>query len=180
MRGPLRVRERSSRTLDQRLALRFPRLAAASARLIAGLPPRSRVRRAALWRAVRLGIEAYNRRDLDAVVIGWNPEFEYRPARNVVEGGLAEPSYRGTESYRRYVAATAEAWGADVHIDPLELIDLGDRFVMLADVPMRAQASGVPLTEAFALVWRVEGRRVARVEEYFGHAEALEAVGLQR
>ena len=30
VRKPLRVRERSSRTLDQRLSLRFPRLAAAS------------------------------------------------------------------------------------------------------------------------------------------------------
>ena len=147
--------------------------------MIAGLPPRSRVRQAALWRSARLGVEAYNRRDLDAVVAGWDPEFEYRPASNVVEGGLAEPCYRGVESYRKYVAGTSEAWGADIEVVPLELIDLGDRIVMLADTPMRAQASGVALTEAFALVWTLEDGRVIRAQEYFDHAEALRAVGLQ-
>ena len=68
VRKPLRARERSSRTLDQRLLLRFPRLAAASFRLIGKLPPRSRVRQAALWRAIQLAVEAYNRRDLDVVI----------------------------------------------------------------------------------------------------------------
>ena len=58
VRKALRVRERSSRTLDQRLGLRFPRLGAASGRLtgrlIGRLSPRSRLRQAALWRGVRL------------------------------------------------------------------------------------------------------------------------------
>jgi hypothetical protein len=67
VRKPLRVRERSSRTLDQRLSLRFPRLAAANSRLIAKLPPTSRLRQAALSRAARLGLEAYNRRDLPRI-----------------------------------------------------------------------------------------------------------------
>ena len=43
VRQPLRVGERSRRTLDERLSLRFPRLVAASSRLIAKLPPRSRL-----------------------------------------------------------------------------------------------------------------------------------------
>ena len=72
VRKPLRVRERSRRTLDQRLSLRFPGLAAAFLRRILKLPPSSRLRQATLWRGVRLGLEAYNRRDLDAVVIGWD------------------------------------------------------------------------------------------------------------
>jgi hypothetical protein len=76
VRKPLSARERSSRTLDQRLFLRFPRLAAATFRLIIKLPPGSRLRQAALWRAARLGVEAYNRRDLDAVAIGCHPDFE--------------------------------------------------------------------------------------------------------
>jgi ketosteroid isomerase-like protein len=45
-------------------------------------------------------------------------------------------------------------------------------------VPMRAQASGIELTEAFALVSTFEDGRVIRVEEYYDYAEALEAVGL--
>jgi len=48
VRLPVRVRERSGRTLDQRLALRFPAIAGVSARLIGKLPPSSRLRRAFL------------------------------------------------------------------------------------------------------------------------------------
>src|SRR5213592_436900 len=105
VRKPLRVRERSRRTVDQRLSLRFPRLAAANSRLIAKLPPTSRLRQAALWRAARLALEAYNRRDLDAVGINYDPEFEYHPARHWVEAGFLEPRYRGLEGQKRYVAS---------------------------------------------------------------------------
>jgi ketosteroid isomerase-like protein len=178
VRKPLRVRERSRRTLDQRLYLRFPRLAAANARLIGKLPPGSRLRQAAVWRAARLGLEAYNRRDLDAVVIGWHPEVEWHPDRNWVEAGLMEPCYRGLDGYRRYVAGTAEVFGVEVHVKPLELIDLGEQTVLLAEAPMRAQVSGVPLTEAWALVSTLKDGRVIRQQEYFDHNEALEAVGL--
>ena len=178
VRKPLRVRERSSRTLDQRLAIRFPRLAAACFRLIAKLPPRSRVRQAAVWRSVRLAVEAYNRRDLDAVVTGYQPGLEYYPYREFVEAALAEPCYHGPSGYRSYISATYEVWGTDVRLEPTELIDLGDRFVLLADMPMRAQASGVPLAQTYAGVSTLKDGRVIRQRDFLDHAEALEAVGL--
>jgi ketosteroid isomerase-like protein len=178
VRKPLRVRERSRRTLDQRLFLRFPRLAAVNARLIGRLPPRSRLRQAVVWRTARLGLEAYNRRDMDAVGIGYHPEFEYHPARNWVESGLLESSYRGLEGHKRYVASTAEVFGAEVYVKPLELIDAGERAVVLAHAPMRAQASGIELTEEFALVSILKDGRLIRIEEYYDYAEALAAVGL--
>jgi ketosteroid isomerase-like protein len=59
-----------------------------------------------------------------------------------------------------------------------ELIDLGERFVVLADVSMRAQRSGVPLTEAYAVVTTLEDGRIVRHEAYFDHAQALEAAGV--
>jgi ketosteroid isomerase-like protein len=177
-RMPVQVRERSRRTLDQRLSVRFPALAAANSRLIAKLPIGSRLRKAALARAVRLASEAYNRRDLDAVVVGCHPDFEYYPGRDWIESGLVEPCYRGHEGYRKYVAATSEVWGGENYIKPVEVIDLGDRFVLLASVPMRAQGSGVALTEPFAYVATVEEGRVTRLQEYYDHGEALAAAGL--
>ncbi len=178
VRRPLRVRERSRRTLDQRLAIRFPALAAACFRLIGKLPPSSRVRQAALQRSVRLAVEAYNRRDLHAVVIGAQPDLEYYPYREFVEAGLAEPCYRGPSGYRTYIRNTYEVWGADVRLEPTELIDLGDRFVLLADMPMRAQASGVSLKQTYAGVSTLKEGRVIRQRDFLDHAEALEAVGL--
>jgi ketosteroid isomerase-like protein len=178
VRQPLHVRERSRRTLDQRLYLRFPRLGAASARRMAKLPPGSRIRQAALRRAARLALEAYNRRDMDALGIGYHPEFEYHPARHWVESGMLEPSYRGLEGHKRYVASTAEVFGSEVYVKPAELVDAGERFAVLANVPMRAQASGVELTEEFALVMTLKEGLLFRTQEYYDHAEALEAVGL--
>jgi hypothetical protein len=179
VRKPLEAREHSSRTLDQRLFIRFPRLAAASLRRVTKLPPGSRLRQAAVWRAARLAVEAYNRRDMDAVGIGYHPEFEYHPARNWVESGLLEQSYRGLEGHKRYVASTAEVFGAEVYLRPVELIDAGERFALLANVPMRAQASGIRLTEEFALVTTLKDGLVFRIHEYYDHGEALDAAGLR-
>jgi ketosteroid isomerase-like protein len=178
VRKPLRAREQSSRTLDQRLAISFPRLAAASTRLLSKLPPGSRVRQAVLWRVTRLSVEAYNRRDLDAVVAAYHPDLEYYPYREFVEAGLAEPCYHGPSGYQAYISATYDVWGTDVLLEPTELIDLGDRVVLLADMPMRAQASGVPLTQTYAGVSTLKHGRVIRQDDFLDHAEALEAVGL--
>ncbi len=179
VRKRLGVRRRSSRTLDERLYLRFPRLAAANALLIGRLPPGSRLRDAALRRAVQLGLEAYNRRDLEAAVIGWHPECEYHPGREWVEAGFVKSCYRGADAYREYVTTVDEVWGGENYLEPIELIDLGERVVTLADGSMRAQVSGVPLTEAFALVSTLKDGRPVRHQEYYDHAEALKAVGLE-
>jgi hypothetical protein len=178
VRKPLRVREQSSRTLDQRFLLRFPRMGGANLRLIDKLPPRSRLRQAAVRRGARLAVEAYNRRDLDANLIGFPPGLDYYPARELVEAGLVEPCYRGPEGYRQYVAAWTEVWGESDYLERVEVIDTGDRILLLATAPMRAQASGIPLTESYAMVSTFKDGRAVRINEYFNHAEALEAVGL--
>jgi ketosteroid isomerase-like protein len=178
VRQSVRVGERSRRTLDERFAVRFPRLAAAWARRIGKLPPSSRLRQSTWSRGLRLAAEAYNRRDLEAVVIGYHPEFEYRPARSWVEAGFFEPCYRGLEGYREYVAITAEVFGGEVYFKPVEVVDLGKRIVVLAKVPMRAQASGVQLTEAFAYVLTLKDGQVISLQEYYDHSEALAAAGL--
>jgi ketosteroid isomerase-like protein len=179
VRKPLRIREHSRRTLDQRLAVRFPGLSAASFRFVTRLPLGSRVRQAAVWRTVRLAVEAYNRRDLDAVVTGYRPDIEYYPYREFVEAGLAEPVYHGPAGYRRYIEATYEVWGTEVRLEPTELIDLGDRLLLLADMPMRAQASGVPLAQTYAGVSTLKDGRVIRNDDFLSHGEALASVGLQ-
>jgi ketosteroid isomerase-like protein len=174
VRRPLRVRAQSSRTLDERVAIRFPRLAAAAARQIGRLPPGSRVR----WRTVRLAMEAFNRRDLEAVAIGFHPDLEYYPYREFVEAAIAEPCYHGPSGYRAYVESTYEVWGANVRIEPTELIDLGDRLVVLADMPMRAQASGIPLAQTYATLATLKDGRVITQRDFLRHADALDAVGL--
>ena len=62
---------------------------------------------------------------------------------------------------------------------PFELIDLGERFVVMATVPMRAQTSGVSLTEEFAYVATVKDGMLVRIQEFYDHSAALKAAGLE-
>ena len=179
VRKPLTLREHSRRTLDQRLVLRFPWLSDALARLIGRLPPTSRFRHAVLWRTSRHGMEAFNRRDLDVAVSPGTAAFEFIPPREFVDAGFTEPCYRGPAGYRKFVSAWSDVFGADLRVEAAELIDLGDRIVMLADLPWRGQASGVPFTGQIATVSVLKHGRAIRVQTYFDHAEALEAVGLR-
>jgi len=176
VRKPLAVREQSSRSLDQRLVLRFPRLFDIYARWLGRLPPTSRVRQAVVWRGARLGMEAFNRRDVDVAATFGSPDFEFHPPREFVEAGFLEPCYRGPAGFRRYVSAWSDAVG--FRVEPVELIDLGDRLVLLAELPARGQTSGVPLSGQIATVSELKDGRAIRVQAYLDHTEALEAVGL--
>jgi ketosteroid isomerase-like protein len=129
-------------------------------------------------RGVEAALAAYNRRDLEAVAIGYAPDIEYHPYREFVEGALAEPIYHGPLGYRDYIEATYDVWGTEVRLEATELVDLGDRFVILADMPMRAQASGVALAEKYACVATLRHGRVIRQDDYLDQAEALRSVGL--
>lgn len=179
VRRPVRLREGKSRALEQRLLTRLPWLAALALRLVAKLPPSSRVRQALMWRGVRLSAEAFNRRDLNALAPTRYPDFEFHPPPEAVASGLFEPCYRGTAGYHRYVSELSDVWGTDIRIESLELIDLGDRLVLLFDAPLRARASGVPLTGKMASVVTLAKGRVIHQQDYTDHDQALEAVGLR-
>jgi ketosteroid isomerase-like protein len=179
VRKPLRVREGSSRTLDQSLGLRFPVLVGAYARLLGTLPHGSRLRQMLLARGARLTAEALNRRDVDAVVRGYRPDYEFHPPHEFVDAGFMPPCYRGPAGYHKFVSDWSDVWGAELRVEPLELIDLGTRIVILYNVPTRGQASGVRLTGKWATVSTLKHGRVVRDQVYLDHAEALDAVGLR-
>jgi ketosteroid isomerase-like protein len=179
VRNALRAREGSSRTLDQRLALRFPVLLRAYARLFGMLPPASRLRQALLARGARLTAEALNRRDVDAVVRGYRPDYEFHPPHEFVDSGFMPRCYHGPAGYHEFVSDWSDVWGTDLRVEPLEIIDLGPRVVILYNVPTRGQASGVPLTGKWATVSTLKRGRVIRDQVYLDHAEALAAVGLR-
>jgi ketosteroid isomerase-like protein len=122
-------------------------------------------------------MEAFNRRDVDAAVIPGTPDFEMYPPREFVDMGF-EPCYRGRAGFRKYMSAWSDVF-ADLRVEPVELIDLGDRIVLLAELPGRGQTSGVPFTGKIATVTVLKEGKAVRVQAYFDHAEALEAVGLR-
>ena len=85
---------------------------------------------------------------------------------------------RGREGDRRLMAGWSDV-GTHGQLEPTELIDLGDRLVLLSR--MSASSShlgGVPVTRSYASVLALKDGRAISVTEYIDHAEALEAVGL--
>lgn len=123
--------------------------------------------------------EAFNRRDLDAALTGTSRDVEFRPPREWVEVGFFAAGYRGRVGFREYVSTWSDVWGADLRMESVELIDIGDRLVLLGDLPTSGTASGVSFTGKFATVSELKDGMTIRVQMYSDHAEALEAAGLR-
>ena len=109
-----------------------------------------------MWRAAQNGMEAFNRRDIDAAAMPGSADFEMRPPQEFVEMGF-EPCYRGPAGLGQYMSAWEDVF-AELRVEPVELIDLGDRIVLLADLPGRGQSSGVPFTGQIATVSMLKER----------------------
>jgi hypothetical protein len=178
VRIPLSLRPSSGRTFDQRLLLRLPWLADMSLWLLDQLPPTSRLRQTVLRRAGRLGIEAFNRGDFDVARVGHHSDCEYLPPREMIEAGLAKSRYRGPAGYRRLMSDWSHA--GDLHLDEAELIDLGDRWLLLAALSLRWHRQAAPsFSRTWASVLTLKTGRPIREQYYWNNAEAYQAAGLR-
>jgi hypothetical protein len=122
VRKPLSASHRASRTLDERLIVRFPGLLRAVGRLVFRLSPKSRLRQAVIWRSISQGFGAVNRRDFAAVLPRYHPYVEIRlaPQFRALD---QEAVYRGREGYLRIYRELLPAFGGGLRLEPRELID---------------------------------------------------------
>jgi ketosteroid isomerase-like protein len=177
-RQPVRLRERHRRTLAERLSVRMPLLVRLAGSAVTRLSPQSRLRRAMVRLRVRQGYEAVNRGDMEVAFIGSHPEVEWHMAKD--EAGLAfdfEDVYRG---YQGLLAWSERWWAAwdDVRLDSAEVIDCGDKLVVLLNARVRGRGSGVEVERPFAQVTTLRDGMAVRIENFWDHANALEAAGL--
>jgi ketosteroid isomerase-like protein len=119
-------------------------------------------------------VDAWSRRDVEAVVALWDPEGVWCPALEEITEGR---TYRGHAGLRQYFEDLA-GFSDESHAEHPEVHDLGDRVLSLGRIWVRF-ASGVELDQetALLLTWR-NGRCVEGLA-WLSHAEALEAVGLR-
>ena len=180
MRKPLSARQGASRALEERVALRFPRLVRALGRFVVRRPTSSRIRQTVVWRAAGQGLGAANRRDFEAVLPRYHPDVEFRTDPGML-GLDIEDIYRGHEGYLRVYRDWLPAWGEGFQWEPYELIDVGDgRLLALMHIRVRGERSGAELVRPFAILWTLDGEaRVVNEEHYSDTSEALEAAGLR-
>jgi hypothetical protein len=172
-----RVRQNSRRTVEERMSMRFPSLARLARAAILWPSPRSRLRRAVLRRAIRVNAEAYNRRDLDAFLAPFDPQVEVHMLWGI--GGIGvEDRYEGHAGVRRLLATVEEAWEA-ARFEPQELIDFGDRYLLLIENGGRGRTSDAIEKHGIALLMTWRGGMGVRADFYWRQDQALEAAGLR-
>ena len=126
--------------------------------------------------AFNRGTEAYNRRDVDALLKELDPEVEWHSALLIPFGGDATVS-RGHDGVRQVLGEVYEAL-AEIDLDYSEIRDLGDRIVGIGQIRTRGLHSGVVTEIACGTVtdmkngrrqpdgppgaWRAADRRSAR------------------
>jgi ketosteroid isomerase-like protein len=117
-------------------------------------------------------VEALNRGDVDGMLAGMHPDFEWTP----LAASPAAQVSRGHDQVRRYV----EDWLSTFDSLRLELEDLtevGDRVVAVVNGRGRGRGSGVELERRFCQVWTVRDGTAIAMEEHENLEQGLGAVG---
>lgn len=119
------------------------------------------------------GIEAFNRRDLDAFFEHATRDYEWVPAMGAVEGSIV----RGRAGIEAFFDSLAEAWG-EIRIVAEDCRDLGERVLILGRVEGQGAGSGVPIDAQWGAVLDFREGKTSRSLAFLDHREALEAAGL--
>jgi ketosteroid isomerase-like protein len=119
--------------------------------------------------------EAFNSRDVPALLGLLDPEVEWIPILAVLEGRV----YRGHAGVRRWIKDLDTDWDY-FETCPEEFRDLGERVLVLGHWRARGRASGVQLeNQPGSWLLDLKGGKVTRQETYTDRTEALEAAGLE-
>ena len=118
-------------------------------------------------------IDAFNRRDVDAIFACVNPDVEWFPAMTLGGGPL-----RGREGIESYVREVSDTW-EEYRVVGQDFRDLGDdQVLVLSRVEGRGTGSGGLVDAAMGQTFDFREGKIARVRTYLDHGEALKAVGL--
>jgi ketosteroid isomerase-like protein len=87
--------------------------------------------------------------------------------------------YDGHEGHRRWIADWTAPW-SDFEIGPIvDLIDAGDEVAVVFRIRATGRASEVTVEREDAIVCRVHGGLITRLDYYNNRAQALAHLGLQ-
>src|SRR3954454_4434825 len=123
------------------------------------------------------GLEASNRRDIEALLHTLDPEVEWTPAVPVSLGEEAK-AYRGHDGVREMFRAFYDVVD-EIHVEYSEIRDLGDQVVGIGRIRFRGKASGAATESPFACISDFKNGKSVRVRTYLDPQDALEAAGLR-
>ena len=120
---------------------------------------------------VRRAFERWNAGDHTAPLDEIHPDAE---VHTVIGGALSGEKFRGHQGVREWLRGfdeNFERWQIEVG----EILEEGDRVVLLGFIRARGRASGVELEQPVGWVFRFRDGKFWRVHTFLSHDEALAA-----
>jgi ketosteroid isomerase-like protein len=124
----------------------------------------------------RRGMQAYNRRDVDAFLEVFDPSAEIHPL-TLAMFGQETSVYRGHEGIRQFIREVDEVL-PQIQVDLMESRDLGERIVAIGRLHARGRTSRAEVESPIAWVLEFKEGKVIRMRDYLDPQDALEAAGL--
>lgn len=125
---------------------------------------------------LRRAVDAYNRRDLDALLAELDREIEWLPALPGLMGEEATV-YRGHEGMAAMLHDLYEVLD-EIHFEVTEMRDLGERVVAIGEMRTRGKLSGAETTAPYVNIADLRDGKGYRIRGYLDVDEALAAAGL--
>jgi ketosteroid isomerase-like protein len=119
-------------------------------------------------------VDAFNRRDLDALMETVTPDFAFFPAMaDTIDGN----SFQRRAGMKAYFVDVDSAW-EELSLIYDEYRDLGDRVLTLGRLEGRGRGSGAVVEAPQGAVGDFRDGKLSSVRSYLDHAAALRAAGL--
>jgi len=118
----------------------------------------------------REAVRAFNERDVDWVLAHTTPDVEWFPA---IVGSVEGNSFRGHSGIQEMFKLMEEIW-EQFNLEPEEIRDLGDGFLVLAQVRASGK-TGVELEHSMDAVFELRDGKMAKGRSFLNRDEALAA-----
>jgi ketosteroid isomerase-like protein len=123
---------------------------------------------------LRLAYDAFNRRDLQALLEFFDPGAHWVPSSSVWGAGTA---YHGHEGVERLLADLAANWDR-FEADPQEFREVGDLILVTGRVHALAKGGAREIDSATAWVWQMREGKALLLQAYADAQQARDALGL--
>ena len=123
---------------------------------------------------LRRWIEAFNSRDIEAVIALCDPAIEFRSVFAAVGGGV----YHGHDGMRKWHRDLQEAWGEQIRLQPEAYFDRGEYLLMFFVYHGRGEHSGAEVATPATSVAQWRDGVLTHSTVYLDRAQALRDVGV--
>ena len=123
---------------------------------------------------LRAAAEAFNDRNLDAMVALADPNVEWHSTFAVVGGAV----YHGHDGARRWHRDLEDAWGHEIRVEDETIFAVGEHLLWFAVLHARGRHSGAEVAMPIAQLWKFRDGLITYCKTYTDRGVALRELGV--